>query len=1300
MNQQPKSHQNLDINDSLFREAQIAQAGGNLSQIQNINIYSVLNSSGLLRSRQINPSNQQDYNSRKILLNKVKQYWIKDVLEKSLHSKALIELGLEERLDAVERPSEIAQENYNDLRQSLPQDKNNIDIFKEMAQGRTLLILGEPGAGKTTFMLRIAKSLIADNEQNLSLPIPVILNLSSWANKRQSIAQWLIQELSNNYKVSKSIAKYWVENQQLLLMFDGLDEVKAEYRDACVKVLNEFMQNYGETEIVVCSRVKDYESLSNRLAIQRGVCIQSLTSEQINDYLDRAGNQLQAVKSLLETDTALQELVKSPLILSIITLAYRNISTEDLPKFDSIEEHRQHLFNSYIQRMFVRRATKKLYLEDKARNWLNWLAYKMSQNSQTIFSIEHMQPRWLKNGWQKLIYCIVILVFSSLIIGGIFTFFSLVHTILFLESVSIQKVVLDVDDNLLIGLISGFVCMINGYFINNEEIILPTHRWKLSRTKAFKGLMTGIKAGLIWGTLFGIIVIISFIFFPVYDWSLEEDNIFSNKFIGLFISLACGILFTLLFQAIKKIFGYSNIRQKISLPDKLKIYFKQVFLWGICIGILIWITSWIVPNILISFVIQIICIIFISNIIISLLFGMIGVFLGGRDSVDIQKNILSDNPLRQALINTAISCVIGFIIGVSIGGIYIIWSNYFGFIPENLKGIKGIKFIIGLGYVLGFYGLTTGFACIQHLSLRFILHRYNYISWNYTHFLEYATERIFLQKVGGGYIFVHRLLLEHFAALYQTSQPSSTTRSNLTKTKKRKVFSFFLIATTILISLLGYQFRKEIEKSVQNFIEYLEDPSRKRTIDYYSGVIKKNPKNANNYNSRGDAYVEKEEYDLAIADFSEAIKLDNKYIDAYKNRGDAYLKKREYNLAIADYSEAIKLNPKDTSAYKNRGDAYLKKREYNLAITDFSEAIKLDNKYIYAYKNRGDAYLKKREYNLAIADFSEAIKLDNKYIYAYNFRGYTYLQSGEYDLAIADFSEAIKLDNKYIDAYKNRGDAYVGKEEYNLAIADFSEALKLDNKYIYAYNQRGYTYLQKGEYDLAIADLGEAIKLNNKYIYAYINRGDAYLKKGEYALVIADFSEALKLDNKYIYAYNQRGYTYLQKGEYDLAIADLSEAIKLDHKYINAYINRGYAYSKKGEYNLAIADFSETIKLDSKYIHAYNQRGDAYLKKGEYDLAIADLSEAIKLDNKYIYAYNKRGYTYVRKGEYDLAIADLSEAIKLDHKYINAYINRGYAYSKKGEYDLAIADYSEALKLDPKDTYVYNKRRDAYLKKR
>lgn len=37
--------------------------------------------------------------------------------------------------------------------------------------------------------------------------------------------------------------------------------------------------------------------------------------------------------------------------------------------------------------------------------------------------------------------------------------------------------------------------------------------------------------------------------------------------------------------------------------------------------------------------------------------------------------------------------------------------------------------------------------------------------------LNHCVDLIFLRRVGGGYIFVHRLLMEHFAEMYEASQP-------------------------------------------------------------------------------------------------------------------------------------------------------------------------------------------------------------------------------------------------------------------------------------------------------------------------------------------------------------------------------------------------------------------------------------------------------------------------------------------------------------------------------------------------
>lgn len=94
----------------------------------------------------------------------------------------------------------------------------------------------------------------------------------------------------------------------------------------------------------------------------------------------------------------------------------------------------------------------------------------------------------------------------------------------------------------------------------------------------------------------------------------------------------------------------------------------------------------------------------------------------------------------------------------------LICSLIFGIIICLINGLKfGLATGLTFGMILGL--LFGGFAVIQHFSLRFILCLEGFLPWNLVSFLDYATERIFLRKVGGGYVFVHRMLMDYFADL-------------------------------------------------------------------------------------------------------------------------------------------------------------------------------------------------------------------------------------------------------------------------------------------------------------------------------------------------------------------------------------------------------------------------------------------------------------------------------------------------------------------------------------------------------
>lgn len=276
---------------------------------------------------------RQECRYRELLLSQVKEFWIQGVLEKSLFNQVLFEQEFIERPKLVNRPFSELEEFAYVSDQSF-EFIQAIDIFEGMGEGRTLLIVGEPGTGKTISILKLAESLIKKTDKkDLTSPIPVVFNLSSWSLKRQNIKDWLVEELKEKYKIRKVFAKQWIEQEELILLLDGLDEVKKEYQNDCVIALNKFLTEYSITEMVVCCRVQDYQALSERFNLRNAVCLKPLSSEYIKWYLDDINywekdisKSLVGLKQLLQKDKELEEFARTPLIFSVMTVAYQGYS--------------------------------------------------------------------------------------------------------------------------------------------------------------------------------------------------------------------------------------------------------------------------------------------------------------------------------------------------------------------------------------------------------------------------------------------------------------------------------------------------------------------------------------------------------------------------------------------------------------------------------------------------------------------------------------------------------------------------------------------------------------------------------------------------------------------------------------------------------------------------------------------------------------------------------------------------------------------------------------------------------------
>src|SRR5450759_4022574 len=101
-----------------------------------------------------------------------------------------------------------------------------------------------------------------------------------------------------------------------------------------------------------------------------------------------------------------------------------------------------------------------------------------------------------------------------------------------------------------------------------------------------------------------------------------------------------------------------------------------------------------------------------------------------------------------------------------------------GLLVGLLVGLLFVGLLVGLGFGLIFGRLGAQLVELgangQHYILRFWLARTHTFPWKAVPFLEAATARILLRRVGGGYSFTHRLLLDYFADLDAQGSPIST----------------------------------------------------------------------------------------------------------------------------------------------------------------------------------------------------------------------------------------------------------------------------------------------------------------------------------------------------------------------------------------------------------------------------------------------------------------------------------------------------------------------------------------------
>jgi DNA polymerase III delta prime subunit len=231
----------------------------------------------------------------------------------------------------------------------------------EHYDGRVLL-LGEPGAGKTTTLMAYARDAVARRLDDPNQPLPVMAILSAWpSHEPPPLSEWLAGMVEHIEGIEAQI-----KTGKALLLLDGLDELGSSREDKNKQTYDprqRFLEHIPDNNrILITCRIRDYEQIGDKAALNGAVTLQPLTIEQMQNYLTNYPNLWTAI----ESDDTLREICTTPLLLSIFAYGFQESTEAERQVLqslaDSPAELRDRIFGMYVERRYEHERLRAEYM--------------------------------------------------------------------------------------------------------------------------------------------------------------------------------------------------------------------------------------------------------------------------------------------------------------------------------------------------------------------------------------------------------------------------------------------------------------------------------------------------------------------------------------------------------------------------------------------------------------------------------------------------------------------------------------------------------------------------------------------------------------------------------------------------------------------------------------------------------------------------------------------------------------------------------------------------------------------------
>ncbi|MDJ0618831.1 MAG: NACHT domain-containing protein [Calothrix sp. MO_192.B10] len=209
-------------------------------------------------------------------------------------------------------------------------NENHVSALEAVRDYPKLMIIGKPGAGKTTFLKYLAtRSNVLNIEESIRNLVPIFIQLRNFAENQDKIdlVDTVVKELAVHVPNHEQAIRKLLEKGQCLIMLDGLDEIEVDNKQIYREIDN-LTLTFPKNHFIVTRRNKGGDYVFKDFTKVEAA---DFDEEQIenfvynwftaqgepkisNDFLDK-----------LKKNKSVEELATNPLLLTILCLTFHDI---------------------------------------------------------------------------------------------------------------------------------------------------------------------------------------------------------------------------------------------------------------------------------------------------------------------------------------------------------------------------------------------------------------------------------------------------------------------------------------------------------------------------------------------------------------------------------------------------------------------------------------------------------------------------------------------------------------------------------------------------------------------------------------------------------------------------------------------------------------------------------------------------------------------------------------------------------------------------------------------------------------